>query len=245
MSRLDFGQLDATGFEEFCFELLQEVGFVNVDWRKGTGLSSSPSDRGRDIVAQLERTDIDGSRHLETWFVDCKHYQKGVPPEHIQGLLAWANAERPQTALIVASNFLSNPCKDFLKDYEANNRPPFRVKYWERPMLERMTVGHDEFLRSHLFSIPRSQEELLGAEQEFFDQVWYARSMLRQARMAKGDDATPQDIIDKMLEARADVERRYGKDQLGPYDDFDWGMLNGKLSALRWVLGDEWDMLDT
>ena len=38
---------------------------------------------------------------------------------------------------------------------------------------------------------------------------------------------------------------RYGPEGLGPYDAFEWGMINGKLSALRWVLGDEWDMLDT
>jgi len=41
-------------------------------------------------------------------------------------------------------------------------------------------------------------------------------------------------------------EARYtGPGQLGPYTDFELGMLNGKLSALRWVLGADWDFLDT
>lgn len=44
--------------------------------------------------------------------------------------------------------------------------------------------------------------------------------------------------------ARA-TEEQYGEDELGPWDDFEWGMINGKLSALRWVLGEDWDMLDT
>ena len=45
--------------------------------------------------------------------------------------------------------------------------------------------------------------------------------------------------------ARARVIAEYGIEKLGPYTDFEWGMLNGKMSALRWVLGDEWDFLDT
>jgi hypothetical protein len=28
-------------------------------------------------------------------------------------------------------------------------------------------------------------------------------------------------------------------------DAFEWGMINGKLSALRWVLGEDWDELYT
>ena len=46
-------------------------------------------------------------------------------------------------------------------------------------------------------------------------------------------------------EAMKRVEAKRGLEDLGPFTDFEWGMLSGKFSALRWVLGDEWDFLDT
>lgn len=41
------------------------------------------------------------------------------------------------------------------------------------------------------------------------------------------------------------LEEEYGIENLGPHSYFEWGMLNGKLSALQWIVGLEWDMLDT
>jgi hypothetical protein len=54
-----------------------------------------------------------------------------------------------------------------------------------------------------------------------------------------------RDVWEGALKAAARVEKEYGLEHLGPWSDFEWGMINGKLSALRWVLGDDWDMLDT
>jgi hypothetical protein len=136
--KVTFNRLDETEFEEFCFDLLVASDFVNVDWRKGTGLHSSPSDGGRDIVAQLRQVDIDDSERLETWFVDCKHYERCVSPRELQNLLSWSQAERPDVALFIASGWLSNPAKDYLETWKQQNNPPFRIKHWERPYLVRM-----------------------------------------------------------------------------------------------------------
>ncbi|MCK5745256.1 hypothetical protein [Oricola sp.] len=40
------------------------------------------------------------------------------------------------------------------------------------------------------------------------------------------------------IEAAKRTEKEVGKENLGPWSDFEWGMLNGKLSALRWIMGD-------
>jgi hypothetical protein len=108
---------------------------------------------------------------------------------------------------------------------------------------------------------PRALSEILDAVEKLFNQVWYNRHWNRRIKIERGeikvvnDDAasnspTRERTISRKvwagaMEAAREVERRYGKKELGPWNDFEWGMINGKLSALRWVLGDEWDMLDT
>jgi hypothetical protein len=108
---------------------------------------------------------------------------------------------------------------------------------------------------------PRGLTELLKAEELLFNQVWYNRHWnlrigIEQGKIKVVDKETyprpygvpetvQRDVWKGALKAARSVERRYGKKNLGPWDDFEWGMINGKFSALRWVLGDEWDMLDT
>lgn len=105
----------------------------------------------------------------------------------------------------------------------------------------------DELLEEFDFhEEPRSYHEIHAAEQELFDRIWYDRSMSREERYEREGDLEELESRRRVAGApRARVEAQYGIDNLGPYSDFEWGMLNGKLSALRWVLGSEWDFLDT
>ena len=42
-----------------------------------------------------------------------------------------------------------------------------------------------------------------------------------------------------------EMREKYGR-SIGHYmTDWEWGYVNGKFAALRWVLGEEWDFLDT
>jgi len=92
---------------------------------------------------------------------------------------------------------------------------------------------------------PRTEEEIVAAMDRFWDQIWYNRHLNWKSKVDRGIEKADPGVWKVALEAAERVRSKIESADLPPYDDFEWGMLNGKLSALRWVLGDEWDFLDT
>ena len=240
-----FDGLSPTDFEEFCFDLMSEAGFTNVDWRKGTPRESSPADRGRDIIAALQREDVDGHRFAETWFVECKHYERGVPPEALQGAITWAQAERPHTVLFIASGYFTNGAKDWIASFD-RTQPPFRIRTWELPQLRRLLAKHLDVAFKHDVSLStlRRVSDILDAEASLTDALWYGRKP-DQGQLAPTD--WPEDIVAGMRASMRRMEQQYGKEELAKHteSEWTWGYLSGKVSAIRWVLGYEWDTLDS
>jgi hypothetical protein len=93
----------------------------------------------------------------------------------------------------------------------------------------------------------RNDKAILAAEEELFDVVWYDRKLVLLQNIKEGKEKNTPEIQKMMLAAMRKVEKKYRKNKLRNYyhNDFEWGMVNGKLSALRWVMGHDWDMLDT
>ena len=67
--KFSFDNLSETEFEDFCFDLLREMDFKNLNWRKGTGKTTSPSDSGRDIECEIFIKDVDRKTAIPVLFL--------------------------------------------------------------------------------------------------------------------------------------------------------------------------------
>jgi uncharacterized protein (DUF736 family) len=99
----------------------------------------------------------------------------------------------------------------------------------------------NEMLRIHLSSpefLQNLTSALVAAEKEYFDRVWYVRSC---TRMANEGLSAPMSVEIGAATARAKIEAKYGREDLEKalYDAWQYGFISGKLSALRWALGEE------
>jgi PIN domain len=112
-------------------------------------------------------------------------------------------------------------------------------------------------LESEWSEEPRSLTEVLDLIGELSDKIWYDRHQLLLEKINSGKIKVVEkktfpivdhqrrpiqrDVLEGAIRSARKVEKKYGIDNLGPWSKFEWGMMNGKLSALRWVLGEDWE----
>lgn len=158
--------------EECVYWLLESLGAKQIDWRLG-GSGAGAADGGRDLECVFNVPEPSGDVLRQQWWVEAKGRNSTVSPSDIKASVhTVAGKAHVDVHLIVTNQQLTNPTKDWLREWKQNHRRP-DVRVWERHDLERL-VTRNPVVAVRLFPkalTPEGKGEVMSTR--FWDYVGF------------------------------------------------------------------------
>ncbi|MFZ2959975.1 MAG: restriction endonuclease [Candidatus Ozemobacteraceae bacterium] len=238
--QIDLNKLTSRQFEEFCFDLLMELGFQKLVWRQGG------ADSGRDIQGTRSVSTGLIDPFEETWFFECKRYSEGVPPEVLNSKIAWADAEQPKHFVLFVSSYVTTPARTWLAMIAS--KKPYHIHLIEGKQLQHL-VGRSHALVARFFS---SEIQLLMQQTQ---RAWVVHNLLPEPKLLR-TLAEPENVADytpsqlaflwsaikiRFEELNADMADSYSESY-----DILFGLLKGHSNTQDPVVrkGESWSVID-
>jgi hypothetical protein len=123
------------------------------------------------------------------------------------------------------------------------NRYGYRVEYTEKG--DKVVWIPDDEHPGEEWSLllRRNDNDILAAERELFEKAWWHRYQQRHQMIKNGEVTLAENqklVLEEDKKDARRIERKFGKKNL-LCDDFEFGLLMGRFSALSWVTGAEWE----
>ncbi|MBD1898319.1 restriction endonuclease [Coleofasciculus sp. FACHB-129] len=140
-------------FEEIVYELVKSYNLNYIDWRTGTG------GKGRDIEAKFKINGGLDEEREELYFIEAKHFKKGVNWVHLSNAFTWAEKFKPSVFVIAVSSHLANNCRDEISAWEKIHSY-IHVIRWDRKNIQELVLSKPAVknLAVKLKLIPKSMQ---------------------------------------------------------------------------------------
>ncbi len=159
-------------FEELVYFLLDDMGFKNLEWRKG-GEGISATDGGRDLEAIYSNIGPGDILSVEKWWFEIKYRSKTLAPAEIQKIITNAVGRvGVDTLVIVTNGTVSNKTIDWVKEFQTNFPRP-RIIVWQKHDIERILKKYPSTAMRYFPEALSVQEQLMGVANQFWNSTHF------------------------------------------------------------------------